>query len=190
MCCSALQSVTVCCRVSQCAAVCYSVRYVCVAVCCSVLQCAAVCCSVRCRSSSTRPLEVSPYMCCSVLQCAAVCCSVLKCKVQELHLHVNVKTLRMRCSMCCSMCCSVLQSVSVCCSVRWRSSSTRPWEDLMYLWHCVALCFSFVAVCVAVCFCVFHKAQQELASKLCCSVLQCIAQTETKTGYFFSKGEK
>ena len=56
MCCSALQCVTVCRRVTHTASQVLIVGVLCVAVCCSVLQCVAVCCSA--------------------LQCVAVCCRV------------------------------------------------------------------------------------------------------------------
>ena len=58
VCCSALQCVTVCRRVTRTTSQVLLVGVLCVVVCCSVLQCVAVRCSV--------------------LQCVAVCCSVLQ----------------------------------------------------------------------------------------------------------------
>jgi len=127
VCCSVLQCVAVCCRISL-----INTRVVinaplsfavtrCV-VCCSVLLSMAVCCNVL--------QDVT--VCCSVLlslalawQCIAVCCSVLQCV---------------------AVWCSRIQCVAVCCS-----GFLRQWISLLSLLRTVLQC---IAMCCRVLQCV------------------------------------
>jgi len=124
--------VAVCCRVSQCVAVCCSGadssscshRDVCsmsvqrcVAVCavfCGVLRCVAVCCSVLlCVAvkmiAHCVHLEMCKYEYKRVLQCVAMCYSTVR-----ISLGQFVSILQG----CAAMCCNILQCVATCCSTK------------------------------------------------------------------------
>jgi len=176
-----LQSVAVCCRVIQCAAV--RCRLLWGPVCCSVLQCErcngrmtcehlwtvasagvlqyiAVCCSTL--------LCVAVCHSCGVLQCAAVCCSVLQCVAMccngPNNMHIVVDNDECRFFAVSRVCCSVpqLQGGAECCGVWqcgacgavWCSVLQRVAEFCNGCMTCARLwtvMISCVMQCVAVC---------------------------------------
>jgi len=79
---------------------------------CSVSQCVAVCCSVRCLHSSGA-LWCSVLQCvaarCSALQCVAVYCSVVQSDCSVLECFSVCRRVMQRVARVAAACCSVLQ---------------------------------------------------------------------------------
>jgi len=165
VCCSVLQRVVLCQRVSV---------LQCVAVCCSVLQCvvlcqrvsvcqpsrlrvpcprASACVCVECVVLSVCVLKVCVAVCCRVVQCVAGCGVVLQCECASslargcrVHAHPRACALRV-CVEC--MCCSALQCASACVCVECVHCSVLQRVAL----RCYMLQCECVTTRISVCVC-------------------------------------